>query len=84
MADKAIITLIVLYEEELRKAARLLAQAFDLPKEAPDADVSRALHSALQACRVALYHPGLLDDTAIVMLTTEAARGIAKKRRRKA
>jgi hypothetical protein len=75
MADKATLTLVVLYEEEIKKAARLLEQLFNLPQDIAEVEFSKCAHSALWACRVALYHPGILDDSAIVMLTSEKALG---------
>lgn len=69
MTAAANVQLVVLFEDELRKAAKLLEQFYAAAEETPDEDISRMASDALQACRVALYHEQLLRDGAIVMLT---------------
>ena len=74
MADTAKIELIVLYEEEIRKAAIMLDQLFKIKdEEFTNEEESKMFVDAVNACRVALYHPGLMVGSSIVMLTSKAA-----------
>ena len=80
MTDKAELSLVILYEEEIRKAAKLLHAVFTATEEERKADGGKAIAAALAACRVALYHPSLVDDSSpIVMLTSTAALKRTKK-----
>ena len=67
------VKMVILFEDELRKASRLLDQLFMLPEDASDDVFQTAARAAIQACRVALYHPALLEDASIVMMTARGA-----------
>ena len=73
MSDAANISLCVLWESELRTAARLLQKAFTKPEavleDAAAEEASRALmyHDALLAAYTALAH--LTDDRAVVIIS---------------
>ena len=63
MSASSKIEFLVLWEDELRTAARLIALYDDLPGDASDAAVGDALCAAISACRVALAG---LDDSKVV------------------
>ena len=74
MADTVKIALCILWEAELRQAARLLATANSLPSGDPDEE--NACMAAYAACATALA--GLTDDKAVVMIASDEIRKRAK------
>ena len=74
MTDKATVTIVILWESELRIAAKCLRQMQD----ASDEEFPEKAHQALQACLVALN--GLADESkTMVMLGASEARLLSKK-----
>ena len=69
MSAKATLNLCLLFEDELRKAAKLMKQFDEVAesKYATDAEKSAAAATAFKACRIALYG---VNDTNIVMLSS--------------
>ena len=67
MSAKTSLSLVVLFEEELREASRLLRVAGELPNGKEQA---QAWMDALKACRVALWG---LENKALVLITRKAA-----------
>lgn len=70
MTANAKCNLVVLFEDEIRKAAKLLHQLYELPEDSSQEEYGKCVHDAVRACRVALFHEALLDDGSIVMLTS--------------
>lgn len=75
MSDKASITLCILWEGELREAARLLKIANDMPEKDPS--IGKAQAAAWGACSVALHD--LTADKIAVMIGAEEIRKRVKK-----
>ena len=74
MSHNATITLCILWEDELRTAARLLAEM-----QAADNDTfQEKARAALQASLTALH--GLTDDKTAVMLSTAELKKSSKKK----
>ena len=71
MADTQILTLCILWEDELRAAAKLL---HEVPTISDDDERAQAMVTAYRACAVALH--GLTDDKVVVMIS---ARELIKK-----
>ena len=67
MSAKTSLSLVVLFEEELREASKLLRLASELPSGEVQ---GKAWMDALGACRVALYG---LEDKCLVMISKKAA-----------
>jgi len=69
MAAKATLELCILFEDELRKAAKLLKQFDEVAesKYATDAEKSAAAATAFKACRLALWG---ISDTNVVMVSS--------------
>lgn len=76
MTNKASVDLIVLWENELRKASVLLAAARD---ENDKEKLPGMMMAAYAACEVALE--GLTEDKAVVMLGNKDLHDAAKARR---
>ena len=68
MSSRADMTLCILWEDELRTAARLL----EVAQTCPDEDASKAMAAAYGACLVALH--GLADEKTAVMVSAPAIR----------
>lgn len=73
MAETTTLNLCILWEDELRTAAKLLREAAALTD---DDQRARAMATAYRACQVALY--GLKDDSHVVMI---GADGLRKRRK---
>jgi len=73
VSSKAEMTLCILWEDELRTAARLL----DVAQTCPDEDASKAMAAAYGACLVALN--GLTDEKTAVMVSAPAIRDAARR-----
>ena len=69
MTAAANVQLVVLFEDEIRKASKMLDQVFNLPEGIAPEELSVCVQDALRACQVALYHEQLLKEGSIVMLT---------------
>lgn len=67
MSGKGDFQLCVLWEAELRAAARLIERADALPPEDPGFGMAAA--EAFQACRVALFH--VSDERALVLVGSD-------------
>ena len=67
MSAKTSLSLVMLFEEELREASRLLRLASELPSGEEQA---KAWMDALGACRVALWG---IEGKALVLVTRKAA-----------
>ena len=78
MADAVTLHLCVLWEDELREAARALRALEGVKQDTPE--WSRVLVEGYRACQVALY--GLTDDKVAVMVGNAAIRGTAKRARK--
>lgn len=65
---KRLITTVVLFEDEVRHAAKTVKQFYALAKDetASKDDQDTAFHSMCSACHVALY--GADDDEAVLLL----------------
>lgn len=87
-ADTANICLVVLWEGEIREAARALRVANDAMKAAHDAETAGnepnhegldvALGAAFRACWTALYHEALLGDRPVSVLVGTLPFGAAQ------
>jgi hypothetical protein len=73
MADKTTLPLCILWEDELRTAARLLAEM----NEAKEEEFNTKASAALNACVVALH--GLTDERIAVMLAASTIRRKGKR-----
>ena len=67
MSNKVTINLCVLWESELRQAAKLLQQCFDT--EPGDPELANRMSHALTAAHAALL--GLTDDKVVCMISGE-------------
>lgn len=67
MAAKASYRLIVLFDAEIRTAAKLLAKSIAM-QDREDSEAGLALAEALHACRIALAGAEE-DDSAIIVMT---------------
>lgn len=74
MSDKVTINLCILWEDELRTAARLLAEM----QAASDDSFQEKARAALQASLTALH--GLTDDRTAVMLSSAELRKSSKRK----
>lgn len=63
--EKATMTLRILWEDELRAAARLIRHMHDCPRDDEEEYIRRA-QAALEACNFALY--GADEEGAVVMM----------------
>ena len=74
MADKVKFKLVVLWEDELRFAARLLRQVLDTPEDGR----AEAMIEAYRACQVALW--GIDDDCVLAMLGNSEIKSRARRK----
>lgn len=81
MSNSASVNLLVIWEDEIRTAARLLRIARE---ETDEAKVSSLMGDAYAACEVALA--GITDDVAVVMLGNKDLHDsvLSSKKRREA
>ena len=71
MPARKTINLVIIFDDELRKAGRLLDIAYNLAPGLPHEEKSKAIADALMACRVALYN--VRDDDSMLTLGSRRA-----------
>ena len=75
MASTAKLNLCILWEDELRQAAKLLAKALAIYHNVPENEYALAAAEAYAACAAALH--GLTDDHSVAMLTSGHLKQVA-------
>lgn len=76
MIAKATFQTVILFEDEVRIAAKACAALDALPADCPQEEFSRAARAALDACHTALY--GAHDDAAAILLTRKPSPYLAE------